>query len=188
LTPWRFAGGISDLMAVCSRRTVSCAGVAAHPPVNAMNVLSLSAPAPGVLVVDDEKCIRDVLQLAFELEGFRVLAVEGGAEAVALLESGTEAVDVALVDRHMAGMSGEETVTSLRRLCPDLPILLVAGEPPLGGLPAGCTDFILKPFGLRGLVARIRALIERSERARAAHQSGLSLGAGGADANPWEVG
>jgi two-component system, OmpR family, response regulator len=129
-------------------------------PVFAMNNGTPSLTSPGVLVVDDEEPIRNLLQLTLYRDGFRVLVAASGHEAL-LLAVASGQLHVAVVDRRMPDMSGEETAVALRRLSPRLPVLLIAGEPPVGGLPEGCTEFLQKPFALGNLVSRLRALLSR---------------------------
>jgi two-component system, OmpR family, response regulator len=123
-----------------------------------MNNGTPSLTPPGVLVADDEESIRNLLQLTLYRDGFRVLVAASGRDAL-LLAVASGQLHVAVVDRRMPGMSGEETAVALRRLSPRLPVLLMAGEPPSGGLPEGCAEFLQKPFAMAQLVARLRVLI-----------------------------
>jgi DNA-binding response OmpR family regulator len=132
-------------------------------PVFAMIDRTPLPSAPRILVVDDEPAIRDLLCRALPAAGFRVLHAAGGAEALALLGAEPESPDVALVDRNMPGMGGEETAAAIQRLRPGLPILLATGEFD-GRLPESCAGLILKPFSLGNVVARLRELIRAGSR------------------------
>jgi CheY-like chemotaxis protein len=120
---------------------------------------------PVVLVVEDEQLVRDCLLLALQGAGFDVLHAANGVEALALIDAGAGPIDVALVDRNMPRMGGDETVAELRRLRPELPILLATGDPARTDLPEGCAGFLLKPFTTAELTTQLRELLPASVRA-----------------------
>ena len=118
-----------------------------------------------ILVVDDEPAVRDALRRALELEGYDVELAADGAEALALLEDGSEP-DAVLLDVLMPGVDGLEVCRRLRRSGSRLPLLMLTArtEVPdrVSGLDAGADDYLAKPFALQELLARLRALLRRS--------------------------
>jgi CheY-like chemotaxis protein len=92
--------------------------------------MSASPPPrpPGVLLVDDEPSVRDVLRIALGQVGFRVWAAASGAMAVALFEANRAGIDVALLDVRLPGMDGPQTMAALRRLEPGLPCCFMSGS------------------------------------------------------------
>lgn len=117
-----------------------------------------------VLLVEDDSSIRLSLALALEDEGYEVRAVGRGEEA---LERFTEApADLVLVDLMLPGMDGFEVTRRLRRDS-DVPIIVVSARSDthdiVAGLEAGADDYITKPFVVKELTARLRALRRRWE-------------------------
>ncbi len=107
-----------------------------------------SKPAPRILIVDDERSIREELAYALEFEGFRSVEAPDGRQALELLEGG----DVALVllDIKMPGLDGLEVLTRIREARPDLPVVMVSGhgdiETAVVAIKNGAFDFLPKPF------------------------------------------
>ena len=117
-----------------------------------------------VLVVEDDPRMRALLVTALEDEGYRVTqAADGLAGLVALRGS---SFDVAAVDVALPGMSGIELCRHLRREGIAVPVLLTTArdgvEDRVHGLDAGADDYLVKPFAIEELAARIRALLRRS--------------------------
>jgi two-component system response regulator PrrA len=118
---------------------------------------------PSVLVVDDDPAIREALDRALRLEGFGVSTRPDGPAA---LESVEEQVpDVMVLDVMMPGISGVEVVRRLRADGHELPICVLSARDELAdrveGLRAGADDYLVKPFELEELVARLHALLRR---------------------------
>jgi two-component system, OmpR family, response regulator MprA len=118
-----------------------------------------------ILVVDDERAVRDSLRRALELQGYEVELAGGGAEALELLaENGKP--DVIVLDILMPGMDGLEVCRQLRRSGSAVPVLMLTARDAVGdrveGLDAGADDYVVKPFALEELLARIRALLRRT--------------------------
>lgn len=114
-----------------------------------------------ILVIDDEEDFRFILSRALEKEGYRVQAVETGVEAVRAMKS--QRFDLALVDIKMPEMGGRETIKEIRKLDPQLPVLLVTGSPdwPDRELRAAAQGWIYKPFRLAQLRSMVRKLLEQ---------------------------
>jgi two-component system response regulator MprA len=118
-----------------------------------------------ILVVDDEAAVRDALRRALELERYRVELAADGLEALGRLRSGEEP-DAVLLDVLMPGLDGLEVCRTLRREGSGVPILMLTARAEVSdrvaGLDAGADDYLLKPFALEELLARLRALLRRS--------------------------
>lgn len=117
---------------------------------------------PLILLADDDELIVDVLRHQLEREGFRVIATGNGAEALTLAH--TQHPDLVLLDVMMPGMQGWEVCRELRRES-NVPILMLTARGEeldrVLGLELGADDYIVKPFGFRELLARIRAHLRR---------------------------
>ena len=114
-----------------------------------------------VLVVEDEEAIAEPLAEGLRREGFDVAIARTGGEALA-----AEAADIVLLDLRLPDMDGLDVCRQLRESS-DVPIIVVTarGEEVdrVVGLELGADDYVVKPFGLRELIARIRAVARRSE-------------------------
>src|SRR6266702_3596460 len=118
-----------------------------------------------ILVVDDERAVRDSLRRALELEGYEIELAADGQEALDRLESEAEP-DAVILDVLMPGVDGLEVCRRLRRSGRRLPVLMLTArdevENRVAGLDAGADDYVTKPFALEELVARVRALLRRT--------------------------
>jgi DNA-binding response OmpR family regulator len=119
---------------------------------------------PSVLVVDDDPAIREALDRALRLEGFGVSTRPDGPAALATVEE--QPPDVMVLDVMMPGLSGVEVVRRLRADGYELPICVLSARDELAdrveGLRAGADDYLVKPFELEELVARLHALLRRT--------------------------
>jgi two-component system response regulator MprA len=119
-----------------------------------------------ILVVDDERAVRESLQRALELEGYDIELAADGGEALARLENGEPQPDAVILDVLMPGIDGLEVCRRLRREGNHVPVLMLTArdeiENRVAGLDAGADDYVPKPFALEELLARIRALLRRS--------------------------
>jgi two-component system, OmpR family, response regulator MprA len=118
-----------------------------------------------VLVVDDERAVRDSLRRALELEGYEVeLAVDGG-DALHRLEANGQP-DAVILDVLMPGVDGLEVCRRIRGKGNPVPVLMLTAraevENRVSGLDAGADDYLPKPFALEELLARLRALLRRA--------------------------
>ena len=118
-----------------------------------------------ILVVDDERAVRESLRRALELEGYEIELAVDGNEALAALEGGGDP-DAIILDVLMPGIDGLEVCRQIRRSGSRLPVLMLTArvevENRVAGLDAGADDYVTKPFALEELLARVRALLRRS--------------------------
>jgi two-component system response regulator MprA len=118
-----------------------------------------------ILVVDDERAVRDSLRRALELEGYDVELAADGEEALERLHTNGEP-DAVVLDILMPKMDGLEVCRRLRREGLRLPVLMLTAreevENRVAGLDAGADDYVTKPFALEELLARMRALLRRT--------------------------
>jgi two-component system phosphate regulon response regulator OmpR len=123
----------------------------------------MSDEAPHILVVDDDRRLRDLLQRYLSDQGFRVTVAAGAEEARAKLTSLT--FDLLVLDIMMPGESGLELTRSLRAKS-RVPVLLLTAmgetEDRIAGLECGADDYLSKPFEPRELVLRINAILRRA--------------------------
>jgi len=115
-----------------------------------------------VLVVDDERPTRRLLRLYLEREDYTVLEADNGLDGLSLLRQG--AIDVALVDVMLPGLDGFELVRRIRGES-DVPIILLTarGEETkrVTGLEIGADDYVVKPFSMPEVIARVKAQLRR---------------------------
>jgi len=125
-----------------------------------------------VLVAEDDLNIRRGLCDILEAEGYRTLPAQDGKEALALFDK--ERPDFVCLDIMMPGLNGYDVCRELRRVAPALPIVFISAKSEeldkVIGLELGADDFIVKPFGVKEVVARIRAVTRRCLAAQAQAQ------------------
>jgi two-component system, OmpR family, response regulator MprA len=118
-----------------------------------------------ILVVDDERAVRESLRRALELEGYEIELAGDGSEALYRLESNEEP-DAMILDVLMPGVDGLEVCRRIRGSGSNLPVLMLTArtevEDRVAGLDAGADDYVTKPFALEELLARVRALLRRT--------------------------
>ncbi len=119
-----------------------------------------------ILVVDDDAAVRESLGRALRLEGFDVELAADGSEALERLEANGDGPDLVVLDVLMPNVDGLEVCRRLRRAGSKLPVLMLTARDEVSdrvaGLDAGADDYVVKPFALVELLARVRALLRRS--------------------------
>ena len=117
-----------------------------------------------ILVVDDDRALREALRRVLALDGYEVRIAEGGAEALDAISSALP--DAVVLDVGMPGIDGLEVCRRLRRLQNRVPVLILTArdaiEDRIDGLDVGADDYMVKPFDVGELRARLRALLRRS--------------------------
>ncbi len=131
-----------------------------------------------ILVVDDEPTLRETLAEALDAEGFRVLTAADGREALSRFRE--HQPDLVVLDLMLPELSGIEVCRIIRAESGVPIVMLTAKSSELDkvvGLELGADDYVTKPFSLRELTARIRALLRRTEQLAEAPTPSVELGA-----------
>jgi two-component system OmpR family response regulator len=128
-----------------------------------------------ILIVEDDKTMLDVLKYNFAKEGYRVLTASDGVEALGVARK--EHPDVIVLDVMLPQMSGFEVCRVLRKEMSTPILMLTARDEEVDrvvGLDIGADDYMTKPFSMRELMARVRALLRRSEMAETAAPAAMA--------------
>lgn len=124
-----------------------------------------------ILVVEDERPIARVLVDNLEFEGYTVLVAYDGIEGLELALSGR--ADLILLDLMLPGMNGYDVCRKIRERGLNTPVIMLTAKgeeiDKVVGLELGADDYVTKPVGIRELLARIRAVLRRSERRESEH-------------------
>ncbi len=138
-----------------------------------MGALSENLPAPiaHLLLVEDDSAVARLMRRALEEAGYAAECVSNAFEARTALAGGVRAPDAILLDLQLPDDSGLTLLRELRATTPELPVLIVTGQRGdadiVRGLDAGADDYLVKPFALSVLVARVRAVLRRGVSAGA---------------------
>jgi two-component system, OmpR family, response regulator MprA len=120
---------------------------------------------PRILIVEDERGIREAVERALSLKGFRVKTAEDGLEAIGAVEKFRP--ELVLLDVAMPKMDGLQVCRQLRDMGNQVPVLMLTARDAIAdrveGLDAGADDYLVKPFALEELLARVRALLRRTD-------------------------
>ena len=136
--------------------------------------------APRVLVVEDDQHIRELVALHLGLEGLVPVQSGDGTDGLALARS--EPFDLIVLDLMLPGLDGVTLCRAIRRekLNGDVPILMLTARreetDKVLGLDSGADDYLTKPFGIRELIARVRALLRRPRRSQQLAAASLNHG------------
>lgn len=129
-----------------------------------------------ILIVDDDQKILQILSLYLKNKGFSVLTCENGADALSLLRA--KAPQLVLLDIMLPGMDGYEVLLKIRQES-DIPIIMLTARGDtidrIQGLDCGADDYVVKPFDLKELLARIRAVLRRASP-QEEEQKDISIG------------
>ena len=130
---------------------------------------SVAVATGRLLVVEDDDSIRETVGEALKAEGYEVMTSSNGKEALSLLtDESRQPMDLLVLDLMLPGLGGLDLCRELRRVSNNTPILVISardGETDrVLGLEVGADDYLVKPFGLRELVARCRALLRRARQ------------------------
>lgn len=120
--------------------------------------------AEKILIVDDEKKIIKIVSSYLTKEGFEIFTAEDGKKALEIFENNS--LDLIVLDLMLPKISGEEVCSTIRRKS-DIPIIMLTAKgqenDKIEGLNIGADDYLVKPFSPRELVARIKAILRRSD-------------------------
>jgi two-component system response regulator RegX3 len=146
----------------------------------------VSAPESTVLVVEDEDSFVEALTVGLKREGFRVQVARDGAEALDVFDAVRP--DLVLLDVMLPKISGIDVCREIRRRS-SVPIIMVTAKgteiDTVVGLEVGADDYVTKPYRLRELVARMRAVLRRRQSEAGAHElSGEALQVGDVSLDP----
>ncbi len=137
----------------------------------------MATPSRRILLVEDEKSIRDVVTAYLEREGYWVTAVADGKAAIDAFERSR--FDLVVLDLMLPKVSGEEVCRDIRDTS-DVPIIMLTAkgeeEDRIAGLALGADDYLVKPFSPRELVARVRALLRRARAGEEPQRDRLAFG------------
>jgi two-component system response regulator MprA len=116
-----------------------------------------------ILIVEDDRSVREAIRRALVIDGYEILLAEDGIDAIAAAE--TRAPDCVVLDLGLPGIDGLEVCRRLRRAGNRVPILILTARDAVSdridGLDAGADDYLVKPFDVGELKARLRALLRR---------------------------
>ncbi|MGI9243611.1 MAG: response regulator transcription factor [Verrucomicrobiales bacterium] len=130
-----------------------------------------------ILIIEDEFPMRNALAETLQAEGYRVLSAADGPGG--LERALADTVDLILLDVMLPGLDGYALCRELRRHGRTMPVLMLTArgqvDDRVSGLDAGADDYLVKPFSMKELLARVRALLRRQEQATAAPDQ-LTLG------------
>ncbi len=120
-----------------------------------------------ILIVDDEEHILELIKFNLEKNGFEVMTLDNGEAAIGVLQENP--VDLVVLDLMLPGMDGLDVCKNIRRIdgLEKLPIIILTAKSEetdrILGLELGADDYLTKPFSVRELIARIKAVLRRSE-------------------------
>lgn len=117
-----------------------------------------------VLVVEDDPTLLSTLSYNLRREGYRVLRASDGESGLALAKREADSLDLILLDLMLPGMNGYDVLRAVRTIS-DVPVLILSArgqeQDKVDGLELGADDYVVKPFALRELLARVRAAVRR---------------------------
>jgi two-component system KDP operon response regulator KdpE len=145
----------------------------------------MSVQHDSVLVVDDEPSLRKTLRTSLTESGFAVEEAGSGEEALRTIQD--HSFDLVLLDINMPGIDGIKTCRRIREISPQAGIIMITvrdlDDDKVRALEAGADDYVTKPFKLRELVARLRAVLRRTRIQETASNAPIQIGALKIDVN-----
>jgi len=118
-----------------------------------------------ILIVDDEKDLRNILSYNLTMSGYEVLEASNGLDAIKLME--TEGIDMVILDIMMPGKDGYEVCREIRERGYKVPIIFLTAKDTefdeVLGLELGADDYVKKPFGINSLISRVKSIFRRIE-------------------------
>ena len=136
-----------------------------HNMTTNATTIEVTAMAHKILIVDDEATLREMIRLYFEQEGFQVIEAANGREA--LFVARHEKPDLIVLDWMMPEMNGAEFIRAYHKEANTPVIMLTArvdDADKIVGLELGADDYVTKPFNVRELTARVRAVLRRANK------------------------
>lgn len=119
--------------------------------------------SPAVLVIDDEKSLRDFVRINLEVRGYNVTVASNGADGLAIFQS--QHIDLVILDLMMPNMDGLEATRRIRQIS-IVPIVILSalGEESdkIKAFDLGADDYLTKPFGIGELLSRVKAVLRRA--------------------------
>ena len=116
-----------------------------------------------VLIVEDEKSLSQILKFNIELEGYLTIIAENGLAALELFKQ--KKIELVLLDVMLPNISGFDVCVEMKKVNPKIPIIFLSAksesEDRIRGLRNGADDYLIKPFGMEELFARVRAVLRR---------------------------
>ncbi len=123
-----------------------------------------------ILIIEDDADIAESLEYNFKREGFRTMVAESGEQGLQLAQDGKGPPALIILDLMLPGVNGIEVCRKLRKdpATESIPIVMLtakaAERDKIAGLETGADDYVVKPFSFKELIARIRAVLRRSEK------------------------
>lgn len=136
---------------------------------------------PNILIVEDDADIAESLHYNFKREGFRATIAESGEKGLRLALDENTTPSLIILDLMLPGMSGMELCRRLRRepLTEKTPIIMLTAKAAeserISGLDSGADDYVVKPFSVKEVIARVRAVLRRAEKEETAHYEDRQL-------------
>ncbi len=132
-----------------------------------------------VLIVDDEEHILELIKFNLEREGYNVLLCDNGEECIYIIKNNV--IDLVILDLMLPGIDGIEVCKRIRRMeeYEKLPVIMLTAKSEetdrILGLELGADDYITKPFSVRELIARIKAVLRRSESKQESREKTINV-------------
>lgn len=118
-----------------------------------------------ILIVEDDALNRDLLYDILSQESYNILLADSGHKALEIFQREREEIGLIIIDMNMPGMNGKETIHAIKKVYPDVKIILTTGYELNGAVseafPSGVAAFVKKPFRINTLISTVRKVLER---------------------------